>query len=189
MIRRGSGLLVSAFALAAMSVASCGEPTGPSALTSPSFDLVAAATDAGDVTVSEAPSARLVSCPTSATASAHDVIGVAGGEVSAGGVTIHIPPGAVLVPTMFDVTVPASEYMEMDITARGSEHYLFVLPVTVSIDYSRCDEAKVASASLAVFHIDVLKKSLLQRMFGDDDKQNRRITFITDHLSGYAIAN
>lgn len=189
MIRRGNGLLVAAFALAAMSVASCGEPTGPSILTSPSFDPVAAATDYGDGTVLEAPSVQLVSCPTSATASAHDVIGVAGGEVSAGGVTIHIPPGAVLVPTVFDVTVPASEYMEVDITARGFEHYLFVMPVTVSIDYSRCDDAKVATASLAVFHIDLLTKTLLERMFGDDDKQNRRITFITDHLSGYAIAN
>lgn len=130
----------------------------------------------------------LASCPTTETHSAQRTIGIFGGSVSAGGTTIDIPAGAVAWPTRFEVTVPASNYMEVAINAKGHDHYQFLLPVTIAIDYSRCDST-VADSLLAVFHIDEVLKTLLAVMPGTDDKTRHRFTFLTDHLSGYAIAN
>ena len=130
----------------------------------------------------------LASCPTTETHSAQRTVGILGGSITAGGTSIHIPAGAVVTPTAFEVTVPASAHMEVAVTAQGHAHYRFLLPVTIEIDYSRCD-SKVADATLSVYHIDELLKTLLERMLGVDDKARRRYTFVTDHLSGYAIAN
>lgn len=144
--------------------------------------------DGAAATASTLQAPKLASCPTTETHSAQRTIGMSGGSVSAGGTTIHIPAGAVLLPTTFEVTVPASSYMEVAVTAQGHAHYQFLLPVTIEIDYSRCDST-IAEATLSVFHIDEVLKTLLEQMLGVDDKTRHRFTFNTDHLSGYAIAN
>jgi hypothetical protein len=45
-----------------------------------------------------------------------------------------------------------------------------------------------AGKTLTVWHINPQTKQLLTNMNGVNDAALRRITFTTDHLSGYAIA-
>lgn len=131
----------------------------------------------------------LVECPTDQRAEGAALITPLGGVVSAGGTSISIPAGAVVAPTYIRVVVPASKYMEVDITADGSEHFSFESPVTVSMSYARCTRSDINKAPLSVWYIDSQSKALLQNMGGSDDKVNRSVTFVTDHLSGYAVAN
>lgn len=179
MTRRNVAVMPALILAAALALGGC---TGEPALTDPAVRDGAAAM----VSVLNAPALAL--CPTTETHSAQRTIGIFGGSVSAGGTTITIPAGAVIQPTQFDVTVPASTYMEVAIAAQGHAHFQFLLPVTIEIDYSRCDST-IVDGKLAAFHIDEVLKTLLERMPGVDDKARRRFTLITDHLSGYAIAN
>jgi hypothetical protein len=78
--------------------------------------------------------------------------------------------------------------MEVDIQANNLASFLFNTPVSVTIDYSRCDPATTAGKSLSVWHIDQTSKALLENMGGVNDTIARKITFSTPHLSGYAIA-
>ena len=124
-------------------------------------------------------------CAVAPSVKASAVIGATGGSVSAGGVTFTVPAGAVPAPTEFRVHVPSSQYAEVNIQANGQEHYQFLAPVVVAMDYSRC----TASEPLAVWHIDPVTKALLENMGGVNDALNQRMIFSTMHLSGYAIAN
>jgi hypothetical protein len=78
--------------------------------------------------------------------------------------------------------------MEVDITANDLASFLFQSAVTVTIDYSRCPTSVTAGKTLTVWHINPQTKQLLTNMGGVNDAGLRRITFTTDHLSGYAIA-
>jgi hypothetical protein len=154
---------------------SCGEPraTAPGASTSRS----------------DGASPSLIECPSSETATTSAVVGVLGGAIQLGGTSITIPSGALTAPTLLQLTIPASRYMEIDITAVGFTSFLFQQPVSVTIDYSRCARSDVDQQTLHVWHIDPVTKQLLDDMGGSDDKTSRRITFSTGHLSGYAVAN
>lgn len=114
------------------------------------------------------------------------VVGPLGGSVTADGATLTLPAGAVLEPTEFRLHVPSSRYAEVEIHANGEEHFQFLAPVVISIDYSRCD---LSSDALTAWHIDPDTKALLENMGGVNDVLNQRVTFSTMHLSGYAIAN
>ncbi|HEY2378467.1 MAG TPA: hypothetical protein VGH98_20980 [Gemmatimonadaceae bacterium] len=162
--------------VAAMLVAnSCGEQraTAPSPGNSPSQD--------------RGPS--LVECPTNQTTSTTGLLDLLGGSVNLGVTGITIPAGVLTVPTLFQVTVPASNYMEIDVSAVGFQSFLFQQPVTITIDYSRCNRNDINQETLHVYHIDPVTKQLLEDMGGVDDKLSRRITFTTSHLSGYAVAD
>ena len=69
---------------------------------------------------------RLIECPTSQPAASSILIGVLGGTVAAAGTSISLPAGSLLAATLISVTVPASTYMEVDITANGLP--VFALP-------------------------------------------------------------
>lgn len=170
--------IVPALAGILLAVASCAEPTAP------------AGPELLEVTRLSASSSTptLLTCPTNTTSTASGPVGVFGGTVSVGGTAIVIPPGAVLETHTFNVTVPASRLMEVQITAEGHGHFQFLVPVQVTIDYSRCNSNQ-ALGSLSAYYIDDITKALLELMPGSDDKATRRYTFSTDHLSGYAIAN
>jgi hypothetical protein len=172
-------ILAPAFASVLLGSWSCAEPVAPRA--------EVPVTRAVNTGVAEGPA--LIECPTGQAASAEGVIGILGGSVTAGGTTIDIPPGAVLLPRTFRVDVPASRYMEVAITAVGSGHYQFAVPVSVTVDYSRCGRTPATEGPLAVYYIADITRTLLQLMAGTDDKSAMRFTFVTDHLSGYAIAN
>jgi hypothetical protein len=131
----------------------------------------------------------LLECPSSETFSATSLISIAGGVVSAGGVTIAIPANALLSDALVTVTVPPSRFLEVDISVEGSEHFEFQLPVVVTMSYARCSRSNIDLRPLSAWYIDSSTKALLEQMPSVDDKLLRTVTFTTDHLSGYAIAN
>jgi hypothetical protein len=131
---------------------------------------------------------RLIECPTNQVATNSGLIGILGGTVAAAGTSISLPAGAVLTSTLIRVTVPASTYMEIDLTANDLLTFLFLRTVTVTIDYSRCPRSVTDGKTLTVWLINTQTKTLLLNMNGVNDPVQRRMTFTTDHLSGYAIA-
>lgn len=132
---------------------------------------------------------KLIECPSNETATNTGVIGIAGGVLSAGGVSIAIPANALLSDVVVSITVPASKYVEADISVQGSEHFDFQLPVIVTMSYARCSRSNIDLLPLSAWYIDSSTKQMLERQPSIDDKLLRAVTFTTDHLSGYAIAN
>lgn len=163
---------------AALLVSACSDPTVGR------HEAVPAAPAATEVS-----DRQLLECPTDRAHTAEGVIGVLGGALTAGGTTINIPAGAVLSATTFKLVVPASKYMEVSINGGLLPHFDFEQPVSVTIDYSRCPDTALGTDPLTVMYVDDSTKAFLQDMGGTDDRAARKITFITDHLSGYAIAN
>ena len=131
---------------------------------------------------------QLVACPTTVTRTTQAIIGPLGGPLSLDGTTIAIPSGALSVPTLITLTIPASPYMEIDVRANDLLSFVFNKPIGVRLDYSRCDNAVLSTAKLSVWHIDTQTKALLENMGGTDDKASRSISFTTGHLSNYAVA-
>lgn len=138
---------------------------------------------------SDGTSPSLVECPSNETTTTSAIVGLLGGVIQLGGTSITVPNGALTAPTLLQVTIPASRYMEIDVTAVGFTSFVFQQPVSVTIDYSRCARSDLDQQTLHVWHIDPLTKQPLDDMGGSDDKASRRITFSTGHLSGYAVAN
>ena len=132
---------------------------------------------------------KLLVCPTMETSVASGLMDpILGGLLTAAGTTVSVPPRAVTVPTLMVLTVPASIYVEIDVTVPGVESFLFNRPITVSIDYSRCQQSILENRELMVWHLDPLTHSPLEDMQATDNRPARKITFETGHLSGYAIA-
>ena len=132
------------------------------------------------------PTTTLAVCPTDQTKSTSGLIGLLGGVLTLDGTSIRLSLASLLSPTTIALTIPASQYMEISATADGGS-ILFNRPVTITIDYSRCS-SEIQQKTLSVWHIDENTKALLENMGGDDNKSTHRITFTTDHLSGYALA-
>lgn len=130
-----------------------------------------------------------VSCPTNATSSTTATIGPLGGLLSLDGTSVSIPAGAVLGPTTITLKVPASRYLEIDLTANEQEHFVFEAPLVVTIDYSRCTRANIGFAPLSVWYWDSATGVFFENMLGIDNKLLQTITFITPHFSGYVMAN
>jgi hypothetical protein len=133
------------------------------------------------------PPATLAVCPTDQTQSTSSIIDALGGTVSIGGTSVVIPIGDLLSPTSIGLSIPASQYMEIGVTANGG-HFLFQTPITITLDYSRCSADIQQKTTLSVWNIDPNTKQLLQNMGGVDNKLTHQITFTTIHLSGYALA-
>lgn len=134
-------------------------------------------------------SPQLLLCATTQTQQVTGVIGLLGGVLSLGATQVAIPAGAVLQPTLFEIDIPASQYMEVDIHAVGLSTFIFQQPVNITIDYSRCNPSAVpAGAQLEGAYIDTQTYAVLQQMGGINDTIARSITFPTGHLSGYAVA-
>ena len=117
------------------------------------------------------------------------MIGIWGGTVRAGGSSITLPFGSVLVPTRITLTVPPSEYMEVDIEANGREHFTFIAPATIAIGYGRCTDPAFDEGPLVAWYWDSVLDVLLEPFPSVDDKTARTVTFQSGHLSGFLIAN
>jgi hypothetical protein len=163
-----AGLLLSVFI-------ACHEPTG-----SESGSL---RNDGGD-------SPKAIPCPVNASTSASGVLGPLGGAVTAlpTATAILLPAGALLTPTTFDVTVPASQFVIVDIKADGADHFTFALPVTIVLDYSRCTRSDILGADLGVYVYEPATGELGEKMVSVDNKLLRQITFATNHLTSYVVA-
>jgi hypothetical protein len=135
------------------------------------------------------PTTTLAVCPTPPdyqTQTASGTIGILGGTVSLGGTSVVLPLGALLSPTSIELTIPASQYMEIGVTANGGS-FNFLKAISITIDYSRCS-SDIQQKQLSVWHIDPSTHELLENMGGVDNKLTHQITFTTLHLSGYALA-
>jgi hypothetical protein len=137
---------------------------------------------------SDAEGTALIDCPAPTTQSSSGLIGPLGGVLSVGGVRVIVPVDAVLVPTSFTLTVPASNYMEIDVRAGDADHFVFERAVVVAIDYGRCDLPRFHGA-LSVWNIDPDTKALLEQMPSVDSQLTHTIIFSTIHFSGYAVAD
>src|ERR1041384_2410760 len=82
----------------------------------------------------------LLACPTTESQRITGVVGLLGGVLSLGGTSIDIPAGAVSLPTLFEIVVPPSPYMEVEIHAVGLTSFLFHKPASITLDYSRCGD-------------------------------------------------
>lgn len=128
-------------------------------------------------------------CPNNGTFSQTALVTPLGGTVSVGGMSIAIPAGALLSDAEVTVTVPSSRFLEVDISVAGSEHFLFEVPVVVTLSYARCSRSNLGWTPLSAWYIDSETKEPLEAMPSVDNKLLRTVTFTTGHLSGYAIAN
>jgi hypothetical protein len=131
----------------------------------------------------------LLECPASTTESATGIIGALGGVLSVGGTSVVIPANAVLAPTSFTLTVPASPYLEIEVTAGGADHFVFDKAVLVSIDYGRCGSSSLFEPAHEAWNIDPATKALLEKMPGVDIKLAHTVVFSTIHFSGYALVD
>ena len=131
---------------------------------------------------------QLLVCPTSQTLTTSGLIGVNGGTLSLGGTSVTIPGGSLLGQTNVEITIPAGQYMEVDLSVNGGQHISFLQPVVVTIDYSRCNSWYTLFKQLSVWNIDETTKALLENEGGLDVKLLQKITFYTSHFSGFAIA-
>lgn len=132
---------------------------------------------------------KLLVCPSNETFSASSLIDpLLGGVVSVAGSSISVPPGALALPSVVALTVPAANTVEVDASVVGVEHAVFGEPVSVTIDYSRCGQSSIDNRRLSVWYLDPITGAPIENMHGTDDRPNRKITFTTDHFSGYAIA-
>ena len=131
----------------------------------------------------------LISCPTDTTRTVTSRIGPSGGVLAIGNTVVTIPLGAVLFPQDFTLTVPASRYAEIRVRTGTAEHYIFQLPVSMTIDYSRCASPALDAQALSAWNIDSDTKALLAPMVSVDVKLTHTVTFTTIHLSGYAVAD
>lgn len=180
-------------ALALLAVAACsGDVTSPARPTNPASGAGTSSLVPGavaDLLPVDTTGTALIECPTAATQTVSSRIGPSGGVLAIGNTTVLIPLGAVLFPEDFTLTVPASQYAEIRVRTGSAEHYVFQLPVTMTIDYSRCASSALDAEALSVWNIDPDSKALLAPMASVDDKLAHLITFTTIHLSGYAVAD
>lgn len=134
--------------------------------------------------------ATLLQCdPAAAGQSVTGLIGPQGGVLAIGNTRVVIPELAVLQPTDFTLTVPASRLVEISVRAGSAQHFVFERPVLVSIDYGRCASGLSPLRPVSAWYIDESSKALLERMPSLDLRAANTVTFQTGHLSGYAVAD
>lgn len=166
-----------ALALAAVvTIASCSDAGRAERITAP---------ETPDLATSTGPT--LLECPTDQTKSVTGTIDLLGGTLELDGHKIVFPANAVLLPTEFTLTVPASNYMEIDVKAAGKDHFQFEKPVSMTISYTRCTRSNIDKNNLKIFYIDSGTKAILEDMGGVDDKTAKTVTTSTDHFTGYSI--
>lgn len=131
----------------------------------------------------------IVECPSDNTIAAEGEIGSIGGELTLAKHKLALPKLAVVGPHQFRLEESASKYMELSVNANGQESFAFQKAVSITLDYSRCTRSNIDHTSLAVWKIDPVTKELLKYMGGVDDPIARTVTFTTDSLSTYVIAD
>ena len=181
---RPLSLLATVLAFTACSDAS--PIAGPDAMSASAYTLDARRAGA-EAASPLASNAQLLVCPSTEAYTASAIIGREGGSLSVGGATMTLPQKAVNRPTLFTMTVPASQYVEVEIVAEDKPHFNFDKRVSITLDYSRCG-AEADDKPLTAWHIDPASKRLLDQMPGRKDRRDNSVSFGTDHLSGYALA-
>ena len=116
------------------------------------------------------------------------LLGPLGGLLSLDGHTLIVPAGALDQLALVTVRTPSTRFVEIEARVNGRDHFQFNQPITIVLDYSRCPDWRIGPEPLTVWQIDPDTKAFIRDMGGVDDRAARKITFSTDHFSGYAIA-
>jgi len=132
---------------------------------------------------------RTLDCPITQENAVRTEIRPEGGMVSVAGHSVYFPPGAVHEPVQVKLTVPVSKGVEVDIEVNGQAHYELARPVLATLSYGRCGPAALGSREITVWYIDGETRQPIERMASLDDRASRTITFLTNHFSGYALAD
>ena len=158
---------------------------------------------AGAPGFSSAAAATLLECPLDVAASATGTINPTGGVLrvtdSAGGThELVFPFGAITVPTIFTMTVPASQYAKVRIAANDpitgalkSVTFPAHAQPTLAISYKRCAHPRLRHQTLRLYNIDEQTGALLEGPFGgeDGDSTDPRVVGSVPHFSEYAIGS
>ena len=107
---------------------------------------------------------------------------------SLNGHTIIVPQQALDRVAFITLRQPSTPFVEVEVRVNGRDHFEFQGPVTVVLDYSRCPDWRIGPEPLTVWQIDPDTKAFIADMGGVDDRAARKISFTTDHFSGYAVA-
>jgi hypothetical protein len=115
-------------------------------------------------------------------------VGPLGGLLSLDGHSISVPPLALDRLVFITLRTPSTRFIEVEARVNGQDHFQFAQPITVTLDYSRCRSWELGPEPVTVWQIDPETKAFIRDMGGVDDRANKRISFTTDHFSGYAVA-
>jgi hypothetical protein len=161
----------------AAALTACSEPT-----TAPSFDESPPSLSGTEA----APS--LLRCQRTFFDITWGLVGPLGGLLSLDGHSIVVPPLALDRLALITLRTPSTRFIEIEARVNGRDHFQFAQAVTVTLDYSRCRPWELGPEPVTVWQIDPDTKAFIQDMGGVDDRANKRISFTTDHFSGYAVA-
>jgi hypothetical protein len=116
------------------------------------------------------------------------LLGPLGGLLSLDGHSLLIPSGSLLNLALITLKQPATTFVEVDVRVNFRPHFQFAKPVTLTLDYSRCDASEIGEGPVSVVEINPFTKAILREVGGVDNRDAERISFETDHFSGYAVA-
>lgn len=124
--------------------------------------------------------------PRRADQTATATIGAAGGTLSAGGVTLTIPAGALAADEEITMTVPRGRFMEVEFAPHGLQ---FSQPATLSFDLRGANVSAATGRGLGGVYFE---GSLANGQFRTLDTFDVRVrsgvlSFEIDHFSGYCV--
>lgn len=101
---------------------------------------------------------------------------------------IYVPRGAVSRAARIEVVIPASGILEIDIKANRRDHFEFQKPIRVTLDYGMCGHPRRLIPGSA-WHWDGSNTFFEQMPGFVVDTRAQTISFTTDHLTGFVIAD
>jgi hypothetical protein len=192
------GEILRRFTLAALAVAftACSEPvTGPSVEEQEPRPLIVDIDILPDPPPDEPPqeppgenTLALVQCAPASFGFRIRLLGPLGGLLALDGHSLLVPLGALLNLAFVTIKEPATTNVEAEFRVNFRDHFQFAKPVTISLDYSRCDPSSIGPDPLTIVEIDPDTKQILREVGGVNDPVARRISVDVDHFSGYALA-
>lgn len=145
--------------------------------------------------------ATLLECPTEFTVATTGTIDLLGGTLSVvdnvGGThQVAFPANAVSLPTTFTLTVPAGQYVKVDVTATDpltGEQKSVTFPAdaqpTLAVSYKRCTRSNVQKNNLQLYHTDSATNAVLEGPFGgkEGNSKDPRVVGAVPHFSAYSV--
>lgn len=131
----------------------------------------------------------LLNCPSTDTAKASGNIGMSGGTIQVAGHALVIPKGALPSPQKFEIEVRWSPHLVVSFRAEGHETYEFLQPVSLTLNYSRCETTAESAPDLHVYYVDPASLEIREDVGGVLDAVSNTVTAQTTHLSDYAVGS
>ena len=152
-------------------------------------DLVAPAPQGGLVSSTGVAAVQAFS-PRASDVTVTQTVGVNGGTISGGGVTLSIPAGALSADTKISMTVPAGKFLEVQFAPHGLQ---FSQPATLS--FGLAGTAAAANARLAAsltgvyFDGDLASGNFRALETFDVSVKGTTLSYQISHFSGYCVVS